>query len=153
MAAVKSIKAVDDRLMEITQEMAEEFSRQHPTHPLAVESTVLSDTRRRLSAINGEEVPNISRGSGTIRKKRTGRGKQPNGKVSQLEAAYAAVRAAKKPLTTAELVTALPEHGATPSANNPEGNLTSVVSKRGDLESIRWRGKRAWWFKGQDAPE
>jgi hypothetical protein len=152
MSAAKSIEAIDGQLNEIVKEMAAEFARRNLSHPLSLEATVLWDTKRKLSAIgsNGIQSPAAEK---AVAAGRTGRrGKQPKGAVAQHEAAMLAVKAASHPLQTSELVEAMPAHGAQISGPNAERNLTSILSKRGDLASVRWRDKRAWWPKGERLP-
>jgi|SRR5580698_11574176 hypothetical protein len=151
MSASKSIEAMEARLSEVWKEMTAEFMRQNPAHPLVTEANVLGEAKRKLSAINGA-APKI--GGGLQRKIPAKRGgSEPKGQVSQHDAAEAAVRATGHPLTIAELVQALPAHGTTPSPRNAEANLTSIISRRGNLRSIRWRDKRAWWLKDKEPPE
>ena len=140
----KSIDGIKERIREIEAELAKDARYQ--------ELGILRDTEAKLAAIDARSSRPRKIGGGLERRIPTRKGKQPEGKVSQHEAAEAAVRATGYPLTTAELVRALPTHGAKPSAMNPEVNLTSIISKRGNLKSIRWRGKRAWWPKDLELP-
>jgi hypothetical protein len=142
--SVKSLASVDARIAELKSELKASAVYQ--------ELAVLEEMRPKLAAIdNVEGAPRVGGGIPRILSGR--KGKQPKGRVTQHEAAEAAVRGAGHPLTTVELVQALPAHGAVPSAKNAEVNLTSIISKRGNLRSVRWRDRRAWWLKDQEVPE
>lgn len=79
-------------------------------------------------------------------------GRQPVGRVSQPVAAKAAIHHAGHPLTTPEVLAAMPTHGATIGGKNPRGNLVSILSGNDEFHSVRWRGGSAWWLKGRALP-
>ncbi len=153
MSAVKSIEPIEARLKEIVDEMAAEFAQRNPSHHLSQEATVLWDTKAKLQAINGATPAKQVFDGGGLERRIPGKGKQPKGRVAQHEAARLAVVEMKRPLQTGEIVGHMPRFGADISGPNAERNLTSILSKRGDLVSVRWRGKRAWWPKGEEVPE
>ncbi len=146
MATVKSIDAVQSRIREIEAELAADTRLQ--------ELEVLRETAKKLLAISGATpVERHLNGGGQIKLKPKRGGSQPRGKVSQLAGAEMAVRAAGHPLQTEELVALLPRYGAKIGGTNADRNLTSILSKRGDLTSVRWHGKRAWWLNDREPPE
>ena len=58
-----------------------------------------------------------------------------------------------KPMTTRELIEALPDFGVSVGGKKPLTNLTSTLSKRSqEIQSIRWQEKRAWWFCDRALP-
>jgi len=145
MAAVKSIEAVQSRIRELEAELAADTRQQ--------ELEVLRETAKKLLAINGASAESHLNGGSQIRVRPKRGGSLPRGKVSQLAGAEMAVKAAGHPLQTEEIVAALPRYGAKIGGANADRNLTSILSKRGTLSSVKWRGKRAWWFSDQEPPE
>jgi len=56
------------------------------------------------------------------------------------------------PLTTRELMTAIPRYGKAPQGKNPATNLSNNLSSDERFKSIEWQGNKAWWFSGRDVP-
>ncbi|MEI9991337.1 MAG: hypothetical protein WDM86_14995 [Rhizomicrobium sp.] len=150
MTAVKSIDAVQSHIRELEAELAADTRLQ--------ELAVWKETERKLLAINTAPPKNAKVLQGfqlvsDVPLPLSRKGKQPKGRVAQHEAARLAVINMGHPLQTGELVGHMPRFGADISGPNAERNLTSILSKRGDLVSVRWRGKRAWWTKGVEVPD
>jgi len=142
----KSMEGVKSRIQELEAELA--------TDARWRELRILRNTEEQLAAlVNGSKTVRIGVSTVEDRHVRPHRkGKQPKGKVAQHVAARLAVEAAGYPLKTSELVRELPKFGAAVSSENAERNLTSILSKRGELFSTRWRGEYAWWLQGEGPP-
>lgn len=57
-----------------------------------------------------------------------------------------------EPVVIARLVSALGAHGINVGGNNPNINLSSVLSKDGRFRSVRYRDRACWWVKGTPFP-
>jgi hypothetical protein len=146
----KSIDTVKARIQELEAELS--------TDARWLELNIMKDAEQRLVALGdpAQRIYQFSQIGQHIRKTTvrvpSGKGKQPRGRVAQHEAARLAVEAAGHPLSTLELVAELPKFGAEIGGPNAARNLTSIVSKRGDMDSIVWRDRQAWWLKGKAPP-
>lgn len=143
------MEAVKTRIQELEAELAVDARWR--------ELRILRETEEKLAALtNGSAgTARLRIGSeGVVREKpKKRKGAAPRGKVSQHEAAQRAVADAGGPLTTAELIDRIPLYGGDIKPGlYAARNLTSVLSARSDLRSIRWRGGRAWWLKNREAP-
>lgn len=68
-------------------------------------------------------------------------------RLPQAEAAIQALKTYDRPLSTAELLNAIPAFGGAVGGDNPEINLSSSLSRDPRLRSIRQGGKAMWWFQ------
>lgn len=148
MYAPKSIGDVQARIKELREELGRDARYR--------ELNILLETEDKLSALRGingtgQQIGGLIRRRPAVPQAR--KGKQPRGKVAQHEAAQAAVEAAGHPITTAELISKIPEFGGDIQPGvNAARNLTSVLSARSSLRSVRWRAGRAWWLKNREVP-
>jgi len=151
MVAVKSIDSVQERIRELQAELAAD--------PRQQELQILLEAENKLLELENSGRKYVNGGLSRITSKHLAppaspsKGKQPKGTISQTAAAKLAVEDAGHPLETTALVAALSTYGAEISKENAERNLTSVLSKRGELVSVRWRDKRGWWPKGKELPQ
>lgn len=78
----------------------------------------------------------------------------PAGKLSQPDAAKAALLEAGKPMTVRELIPVVTQKGIAFTANDPIASLGSQLSRNPDMfESRRMEGQYYWWLKGQAWPD
>jgi len=73
-------------------------------------------------------------------------------RLSQAEGALAILRERGKPMTTAEIVRALPTVGATVGGVSPEINVSSSLSRDNRLHNLRVDGRSVWWLSDTPLP-
>lgn len=74
-------------------------------------------------------------------------------KLSQADAAEIALKKARKPLTTAEIVAAIQDEGAHVGGADPLVNVSSTLSKDDRFISQRWGSVSVWWLVGEPLPQ
>lgn len=74
-------------------------------------------------------------------------------KISHADAALSALRKAGRPMLSPELLAAARAEGAAIGGEKPIINLTSSLSRSGQIESRRINGVPHWWIVGVPLPE
>ena len=73
--------------------------------------------------------------------------------LSQADASHVVLtKVLKEPVIVANLVKALAAHGVTVGGNNPNINLSSVLSKDTRFRSVRYKDRASWWVHGTPFP-
>ena len=135
--------------LQVIEAKMRELERKLSASPIYRELVILREARDKLLSI-GAAISGISSApdSGNIQHR------GPAKRVTILDGARMALNDAGHPLTSRMLVELLPKYGAYVGGAKPPQNLTSILSKRADdFESIRWEGKRAWWFRARSLPD
>ena len=73
-------------------------------------------------------------------------------KLSQTEAATEILREKGKPLPLEDLIGLLKQKGITFRGKRPELSLSATLSTHKHFRSIRYNGKRCWWFSNRPIP-
>jgi hypothetical protein len=74
-------------------------------------------------------------------------------KLSQADASHVLLtKVLKEPVLIANLVKALEAHGVSVGGNNPNINLSSVLSKDTRFRSVRYKERSSWWVYGTPFP-
>lgn len=73
-------------------------------------------------------------------------------RLSHAEAAEIALREAKQPLQTPQLLDAAKAAGAEIGGNDPLNNFRSTISKDDRFNSVKKSGSNYWWITGLDLP-
>ena len=73
-------------------------------------------------------------------------------RLSQADAAAAALKQAGQPLHIADLLPLVRQWGATVAGNEPSVNLSSSLSRDNRFRSLRLSGRHFWWLANEAIP-
>ncbi len=132
-----TFQAIEGRIKELEAQLS--------VSPAYRELVILREARNKLLDLNTTSAGRSPRQQGLHRGQRK--------RITILKGVSKALKAKGHPLRTKELVGILPQYGTSVGGAKPAQNLTSILSKRGEFESIRWRNGPAWWFKGRNLPD
>jgi hypothetical protein len=136
-----TLAAIEAAIRPLREELAQ--------NPVYLKLMILEEARRQILKItNGEANYAVKQYEAHVIDRAFAQ------RVPMHEAAERAIEAAGRPLTTAQLIEAVPKHGGRIGGKNPRANLVSILSKRAKdrLYSAHWGSGPAWWIRGRPLP-
>lgn len=104
---------------------------------------------RALLALETEGTPPAERVRPIVRRRLHLNGAAP---PSYMALADQALTETAHPITTLEMIEYIGKHRALDDFDKARAVIQSSLSKNERFESVPWRGRRGWWFRGRAVP-